>query len=106
MLGTLKTVQADNAFRSGEVVREVCMAYTEPYYSTCMLLSERNLATADCHVPKTDTAGRLWSTERPHIDLQVPETLVRALLMEEMDGGITDLQVPEVLLFMLYAEGY
>jgi hypothetical protein len=70
-----------------------------------MLLSETSLSAADCNVPKTHTEGRSWSAERPRVDLQVPEALVRALLMEETDGRLVDLQVPEALLLILYTEG-
>jgi hypothetical protein len=104
-LGTLKTVQADDVSQRGEMVREASMSYTEQCYSEYTLLLERNLSAADCNPPKTPTEGRSWSRERSCVDLQVPETLVRALLMEETNGGIVDLQVPEALLFVLYAEG-
>jgi hypothetical protein len=102
-LGTLKTVQADDIFQSGEVVREVCMSYTEQYYSECISLSEKDRSAA-CNMPVAHAEGRLWPTQRPRVDLQVPEVLVRALLMQETAGSIIDLQVPEALLFMLYAE--
>lgn len=104
-LGILKTVQANDSLQSGETVREVRMPYTERDCSECLLLSETSLSIADCNVPRTHTEGRLWSAERPGVDLQVPETLVRALLMEETDGRIVDLQVPEALLLILYTEG-
>src|SRR4029453_7430739 len=105
MLGTLKTVQADDSLQSGEMVREVRMPYTEQDCSECMLLSETGLSVVNRNVPKTHIKGRLWSAERPGVDLQVPETLVRALLGEETDGRIVDLQVPEALLRILHTEG-
>jgi hypothetical protein len=105
MLGTRKTVQADDSLQSGEIVREVSILYIEQDCSECMLLSKTNLSAADCNVPRVSTEGRSWSAERPSVELQVPETLVRALLMEETDGRRVDLQVPEALLLILHTEG-
>jgi hypothetical protein len=104
-LGTLKPVQAEEALQRGEMVRQVCMSYTEQDDSRCISLLEKHLTAAVCNVPETPTEVRSWSTERSHVDLQVPETLVRALLIKETAGRIIDLQVPEALLFLLSAEG-
>lgn len=104
-LGTLKTAQADDSFQSGELAQEVCIPYIEQDCSACMLQSETSLSVADCNVTKMHTEDRLWSAECFGVDLQVPEPLVRALLMEETDGSIVDLQVPQALLLILYTEG-
>jgi hypothetical protein len=103
-LGSLKTVQADDALQRGEMVWEACMPYTEQDYAKRIALSEKGLSVAVCNVPKADMEDRSWSTLRPGVELQVPETLVRTLLMEETDGSIIELQVPVTLLFMLYTE--
>jgi len=105
-LGTLTTVQADDSLQSGEMVRAVRMPYTERDCSDWMLPLETSLSSVvDCHVSKPHIEGRVRSAERPGVDLQVPETLVRALLMEETGGRIVDLQVPEALLLILHTEG-
>jgi hypothetical protein len=104
-LGTLKTVQADDSFQSREMVQEAYMPYTEQDCSARMLQSETSLSVADYNVPKMHTEDRLWSAECSGIDLQVPKTLVWALLTEETDSRIVDLQVPQALLRILYTEG-
>jgi hypothetical protein len=104
-LGTLKTVQADDSFQSREMVREAYMPYAEQDGSACMLQLETSLSVADYNVPRMHTEDRLWSAECSGVDLQVPETLVGALLTEETGSRIVDLQVPQALLRILYTEG-
>src|SRR5690242_6298816 len=94
-LGALKTVQADDSPQSGEMVQEACRPYTEQECSACLPPSETSLSITASRVPKTPTEGRLWSAECSGVDLQVPETLMRALLTDETHGKIVDLQVPE-----------
>jgi hypothetical protein len=81
------------------------MSYTEQDCSECMLLLEASLPVADCNMPRAHPEGRLRSAARSDVELQVPEPLVRALLMGEMDGRTADLQVPEALLRILHTEG-
>jgi hypothetical protein len=101
----LKMVQANDSPQSRVMVQEVRMPYTEQDCSECRLLSETSLPVADCNMPRTHPEGRLWSGERSGVELQVPEPLVRALLMGETDGRSADLQVPEALLRILHTEG-
>jgi hypothetical protein len=105
-LGTPKALQADDRLHSGQTVSEVAALYTEQQPGAFVLPSELSLSAVDHHVPRAHAAHRSWSAGHASVDLQVPETLVWTLVIEERDSRTVDLQVPKALLSILYTEGH
>ena len=70
-------------------------------------MSEAHLAIAPQPVPEVHAVGQPRSENTARVELQVPEALVRALLMEEeRDSGSVALRVPAALLTTLAAEDW
>jgi hypothetical protein len=87
-------------------VGKVAAVYSEQHHGEFVLPLETALSAVDHNVPTAHAEHRPWAAAHASVDLQVPETLVRALLTEERDGKIIDIQVPEALLISLYVEGH
>jgi len=99
------SVTAENHLPTKEMTQEASVICPEPRQLTLAWQSLRaNLAGTDLHGPQH--VGRLTQpAETVRAELQVPETLLRALLTEERTGGSVDLQGPEVLMGSLDAAG-
>jgi len=69
-------------------------------------VSEASLSIATQPVPEVHTVRRPRSEETARVELQVPEALVRGLLMAQRTTGRVELQVPEVLPMLLATEGW
>jgi hypothetical protein len=104
MPGLLKLAKADSHLQGGEPLWVVSTGYTKRHHIGPVFPAEAILSAADYHALKIDAQRLLWSAEPASVDLQVPETLVRTLLMEESNRRTVDLQVPEALLIILHAE--
>jgi len=80
----------------------VCPAQPHP---TCALLPlESRLSTAHQPAPKSNAVLRSQPQETVNVELQVPEVLVRALLMEDRITDPVELQIPAALPMVLTTE--
>jgi hypothetical protein len=76
-------------------------------YPTCALPPvESHRYTANQPAPKCNDVLRSWSQETANVELQVPEVLVRALLMEDRTTRPVELQIPAALPMVLTTEDW
>lgn len=89
---------------ASRVMTLVCPAH---YHLMCALLPlESSLSTANQLAPKSNAVLKPRSQETLSVELQVPEVLVRALLMEDRTTGPVELQIPEALPMVLTTEDW
>jgi hypothetical protein len=99
------SVIAKSSLPRQEMVQEVSIICPEPRQPAFAWQSARaNLAGTDLHGPP-HVARLTQPAETVRAELQVPETVLRALLTEARSGVPVELYGPEALLGSLYAEG-
>ncbi len=90
-----------------EASRGIALVCPQQHHLTCALQPlESHLYTANQPAPKSNAVFRPRSQETANVELQVPEVLVRALLMEDRTTGPIELQIPEALPMVLTTEDW
>jgi hypothetical protein len=69
-----------------------------------LLSLESSQYTATQPAPKSSIVLKPWSQAPVNVELQVPEVLMRALLMEDEHPGPVELHIPEALPMVLTTE--
>jgi len=90
-----------------EASRRMALVCPLPHHLTCALLSlESHLYPTNQPTPKSNAVLRPRSQETVNVELQMPEMLVRTLLMEDRITRFVELQIPEALPIVLTTEDW